>query len=257
MLYDEISVPDIVDHECAHEFLKEATRLASSEELRGVGADLEDKSRVFRSALAEDAIPSLDREGLLALLDRIFLVRRKARALLRNNDFSSLRGAILDLLYGDDPTPQRFDHFTARVKGLDQPLVIAFASELLHFTDPARHWLWTPWIWDSKTGAGALPLILNGDGELRGETLGDTYQRIGWALDVVDGEGRTSGFTQLGDGRFGTDVYLASVYAVYMFTVFRMRLSKEFNRLLPELPELTRRILGVHRAKRSGGQTRA
>jgi len=255
MLYDEISVPDILDRECAHEFLKEATRLASSDELRGIGADLENKSQLFQRALAEDAIADLDRAGLLALLDRIFLVRRKRRALLESNDFYALKDAILDLLWGDEPTSLRFDRFAGRVKGIGEPLVIAFASELLHFTDPARHWLWTPWIWDAKTGAGALPLVLNGDGELRGATLGDTYERVGSALDVLDGEGRSSGFTALGDGRFGTDVYLASVYAVYMFTVFRMRLSKEFNRLLPELPELTRRILGVHRS--SKGSPRA
>jgi hypothetical protein len=31
-----------------------------------------------------------------------------------------------------------------------------------------------------------------------------------------------------------------------MYTVFQMRLSKEFNRVLPELPEFAQRLLGVH-----------
>ena len=35
------------------------------------------------------------------------------------------------------------------------------------------------------------------------------------------------------------------VYAVYMYTVFRVKLSQEFNRILPELPELVQRVLGV------------
>ncbi len=42
-------------------------------------------------------------------------------------------------------------------------------------------------------------------------------------------------------------MFLACVYAVYMYTVFRMKLSNEFNRILPELPEFTRRLLGVYR----------
>jgi hypothetical protein len=253
MLYDEISVPDILDRECAYEFLKEATRLASSDELRDIGADLEAKSRLFQGALAEDAIGALDAPALLGLLDRVFLVRRKRRTILKRNELGALKAAIVDLLYGDDAMSLRFDRFAGRVKGIDQPLVIALASELLHFTDPARHWLWTSWIWEPKTSAGALPLVLNGDGDLRGATPGETYERVGAALDVLDGEGRSAGFTALGDGRFGTDVFLAAVYAVYAFTVFRMRLSKEFNQLLPELPELTRRILGVHRPQ--GGPT--
>ncbi|MFZ8940730.1 MAG: hypothetical protein ACO2ZK_01810, partial [Gemmobacter sp.] len=42
--------------------------------------------------------------------------------------------------------------------------------------------------------------------------------------------------SRAGRGLFGTDVFLASVYAVYMYTVFRVKLSQEFNRILPELP---------------------
>ena len=50
-----------------------------------------------------------------------------------------------------------------------------------------------------------------------------------------------------GHGTYGIDVFLACVYAVYMYTVFRVKLSDEFNRILPELPELTRRVLGVQK----------
>lgn len=250
MLYDEISVQQILDRECAHEFLKEATRLASSSELGDIGADLEIKSRSFAQALGEEALATLDPDGLSTILDQVFLVRRKRRLLLRDNDFSSLRAEIGQLVHGDASVADRFDRFVARVEGLSQPLVVSLASELLHFSAPDRYWLWTPWIWDAKTGAGVLPLLLKGDDSLRAGTLGETYTRVGWALDVVDTEGHSDGFTNLGRGRFGTDVYLACVYAVYMYTVFRMRLSKEFNRLLPELPELTRRILGVHRGRR-------
>ena len=57
--------------------------------------------------------------------------------------------------------------------------------------------------------------------------------------------GSVRGYSRSGRGLFGTDVFLACVYAVYMFTVFRVKLSQEFNRILPELPELVQRVLGV------------
>ena len=46
---------------------------------------------------------------------------------------------------------------------------------------------------------------------------------------------------------FGADVFLACVYSVYMYTVLRLRMTQEFNRIVPELPDLVRRLLGVYR----------
>jgi hypothetical protein len=43
------------------------------------------------------------------------------------------------------------------------------------------------------------------------------------------------------------------VYGVYMQTILRMRMTKEFTNLLPPLPELTRRLLGVHHANNRKG----
>jgi hypothetical protein len=36
-----------------------------------------------------------------------------------------------------------------------------------------------------------------------------------------------------------------------MYTVFKVKLSQEFNRILPELPELTQRVLGVHKLEKN------
>ncbi|MEE8435518.1 MAG: hypothetical protein V3S64_12090, partial [bacterium] len=63
---------------------------------------------------------------------------------------------------------------------------------------------------------------------------------------MVNAVGHAEGFSNIGRGLFGTNVFLACVYTVFMYTAFKMRLSEEFNRILPELPEFTRRILGVH-----------
>ncbi len=58
-------------------------------------------------------------------------------------------------------------------------------------------------------------------------------------------DGAKVGYTSLGRGLFGTDVFLAAVQSVYVFTVYKLRISQEFTRFLPELVELVRRLLGV------------
>ena len=75
---------------------------------------------------------------------------------------------------------------------------------------------------------------------------GQTYLLVGQAVAFVDQTGKAAGFTDAGPGLFGTDVFLAAVYGVYMNTVLRMRMTQEFNRLVPELPSLIRRLLGVY-----------
>ncbi len=47
--------------------------------------------------------------------------------------------------------------------------------------------------------------------------------------------------------RFAVDVYLAAIYGVYLYTVLRMRMTQEFNKVVPELPALVRRLLSVNR----------
>ena len=59
--------------------------------------------------------------------------------------------------------------------------------------------------------------------------------------------GEAAGFQAIAKSIFGTDVFLSCVYVVYAYTVLRMRMTNEFNRVMPELPEFCRRLLGVHR----------
>lgn len=252
MLYDEISVAEIVDSECVHEFLLEATRLASSEQLRGVGMDLERKSRLFGHTLGAEVIGRLDEAGLEQVLGTIFLLRRRGRGPLKAMGFERLKGQIETLLHQEGPVHERFGTFVGGMDGLKPPLAHALGSELLHYTFPERYWLWTPWIWDPATGAGALPLVLQKSFDLAGGKPAETYRKIGQATAQVAAHGQGQGFASIGRGLFATNVFLACVYTVYMQTVFRMRLSKEFNRILPELADFAGRLLGTHRAKRGG-----
>ncbi len=247
MLYDSLSIPEVVDSECAHEFLKEATKLASSEELADMGDRLERKSELFGKLLAEDAMDRFDEADLKALLNLIFSLRRKSGRLLRDNGLDKMRSEIRELLYGEDPVKRRFDRFTTSIKVYNDSLAPALASELLHYSQPERYWLWTPWIWDPKTQAGALSLVIQDKVDLSGSSNGEIYENVGKATTLVDTLGHQEGYSSMGKGLSGTHAFLACVYTVYMFAVFKMKLSQEFNRILPELPELARRLLGVQR----------
>ena len=154
---------------------------------------------------------------------------------------------IRDRLHGDDPVEDRFSLFVNQVEGIEEKMRINFAGELLHYSMPDRYWLWTNWIWDPDNNTGALPLVVQEEVDLLGETEGETYLRVGEAMSYVNQVGKERGYSRVGHGKFGIDVFLACVYAVYMYTVFRVKLSDEFNRILPELPELTRRVLGVQK----------
>ncbi len=102
-------------------------------------------------------------------------------------------------------------------------------------------------MWDPRAGTGSLPLVTTEEFDLDGPDRGETYLRVGEAMAFVNETGKAVGFTNLGSGLFGTDVFLACVYSVYMYTVLRLRMTQEFNRIVPELPDLVRRLLGVYR----------
>ena len=251
MLYDDLSVQDVVDSESALEFMKEATKLATSSELENIGQKLEEKSHLFNTILNSEVIESMTEEDFAKVVGKIFSIRRKSKRLVKANGFENLRKRITELLYGKDPIEKRFNEFVDSTEKIDEKMRINFASELLHFTDPQQHWLWTNWIWDPNTNTGSLPLVVQENIDLSADTNGDIYKKVGEAMMFLNAVGQSRSFSSMGKGLFGTDVLLACVYAVYMYTVFKVKLSQEFNRILPELPELTQRVLGVYNMEKN------
>jgi len=245
VLYDEPQIGAVVDGEAALEFMKEATKLATATELETIGARLAEKSARFRALLVPERLPSLDADGFGELVGQIFSIRRKAGRLIKANGIDTLRDELSLLLYGSDRLATRIDRFTTRITGLERAMIIALATESLHFTDPERYWLWTHWIWNPETKTGALRLVTHDAAQLEADSDGVTYERVGWAMNLLDQHGHVTGYARAARGLFGTDIVLACVYAVYMATMFRLKLSQEFNRILPELPELVERVLGV------------
>ena len=247
MLFDSLTLEEVVDSESAMEFMKEATKLASSADLEDLSERVSLKAECFHKYLNPTSVEDLEEEQFDRIVRLIFSIGRKSKRLIAANGFENLRVRISELLHGDAPVEERFNVFVKGVEGVEEKMRINFAGELLHFSMPERYWLWTNWIWDPDNNTGALPLVVQEEVDLLGDTQGETYLRVGEAMAYVNKIGNERGYSRVSHGTYGIDVFLACVYAVYMYTVFRVKLSDEFNRILPELPELTRRVLGVQK----------
>ena len=240
-------VGQLVDTPSALEFMHEALEKITEEELSAIVAELRYKSRGFQQLLAPERLPTLGDEQFRALLRSVFSTRRRASEIMAQVDVDTFRGATGALLHGSGPLAERFDTFCAQMEPLDLATRCDLASECLHYWDVDNHWLWTRWLWDPSRRTGSLPLVTIRECDLYGATPGLTYLKVGEALAYVNSVGEAAGFQRGGRGLLGTDVYLACVYVVYLYTVTRMRMTKEFNRVIPQFPELTRRLLGVYK----------
>lgn len=88
-----------------------------------------------------------------------------------------------------------------------------------------------------------MPLVTMEECDLFGRTVGETYVKLGIASAFIKATGEAAELTT--EGPYSIDVFLACVYVVYMYTTLRLRMTQEFNKVIPQMPELMRRILGV------------
>lgn len=237
----------VVDTESAREFMREALAQITEGELAAIAGELEVKHARFRALLDPARGALLAPPELRAVLRSIFATRRRVEDVLAATGAEPLATWIGELHEPGSPVQARLQRFVDRLEGVDETIRYDLGSELLHFTDPDRYWLWTRWVWDPKTRTGALPLVTMEQYDLAGESVGETYLRVGEATAFVHETGRAAGFARIGEERFGVDIYLSCVYGVYVYTTVRMRMTQEFNRVIPPLPELCRRFLGVRR----------
>ena len=158
------------------------------------------------------------------------------------------------LLNGDAPASVRVATFVEKVNALDTRLALELATGLLHNISPNEHWLWTRWLWDPTVGTGILPLLAGSTHNLTAENLADGYVRVGSvsAMSVKFGEGTGLFVDELiSDEKrapFANSAFLACAYSVYLYGTTSWRLSREFNGLLPTLPNMARRLLGLKKA---------
>lgn len=241
----------VVDTPTAREFTQLALQRVSEAQLETIAGKVEFKAERLQELLAPDRPDEWKEDDALAVLRWVFSSRRKAPVILNNLGLAGFSEGVELLLRGSGPVGDRLQFFHETVaeigRGIPPSTGFDLGSELLHFSDPDRFWLWTRWMWNPDSETGALPLIVMEEVDIAGESVSDTYDRIGLAMSFVDEVGHAAGFRTEGHGVFGTDVFLASVYAIYLYTTLRMRMTQEFNRVIPELGELVSRLLGVHR----------
>ena len=238
---------EVVDTETAREFMKETLDVVDIEELARIATELCAKSRLFDERLGGDRWRDLSEKGYAELVERIFSARRKRKAFHEQFRFEEMRDWIGELIHGGDDVQARFQTFVDRTDALPEKTRCDFASELLHFTAPDKHWLWTRWMWDPRARTGSLPLVTSATYDLTGDSPGEIYMKVGRGSAFVHEVGDGAGFRRISKTIFGTDVFLCCVYVIYAYTVLRMRMTKEFNKVMPELAQFCRRLLGVHR----------
>ena len=237
----------VVDTEAAQEFMRQALEMVQLPEMEGIAKELELKCQRFQEVLAPRTLASLPDDRLRSLLRSIFATRRRASEVIAIVGAERLRSELTNLLHGSEPVSARIDRFDESLVAIEAPVRRDIAGEALHFYDPSRNWMWTRWMWDPEVRTGALPLVTMQEFELEGSTAGETYLKVGTAIAFVNQTGRAVGFTRYGSEEFGIDVYLACVYGIYLYTITRLRMTQEFNKVIPPLPELVRRLLGTHR----------
>lgn len=236
----------VVDAEAAQEFMKETLAKVEPDVLAGIAAELTTKSALFAERLTPDRLAAPNRSDLRVVLRHVFSARRRADSMLDTLGVVPLAHAIDELLHGSDTLPARIERFQAVLSPFPAA-AFELPSEILHFTHPDRYWLWTRWMWDPRPETGALALVTADDFTFGPQGPGATYLKVGEAVAFVSATGQAAGFSSFDESPFAIDVFLGCVYAVYMYTVLRLRMTQEFNHIVPQQPELVRRLLGVHR----------
>jgi len=203
--------------------------------------DLEPASAKFVSSFADIA-------------SAITHTRANARTIA--NHFAQDGYKIFDeLLTEEAPTPVRVAAFVEKLNALDTRLALELATGLLHNISPQENWLWTRWLWDPTTGTGILPLLAGSSHNLLATNLADGYARVGLvtALSMKFGEGTGLWTEELMSNakraQFANSAFLACAYSVYMYGSTSWRLSRDFNELLPSLPNMARKLLGLPKIK--------
>jgi hypothetical protein len=205
--------------------------------------DLLAKSLLFQKNLSKENLPSLGKEDLDCILEKVFSVRRKRQRLIEETGVENLKRAVSDLLYGKaNSWEERVENFVRYIKGVDRKAARDLASELLHFTFPEDYVLWTSWIWDPESESGAV-VFLKEEPPKR-HMYGETYEEFEQIYKQV--QEKLLDFGIKVRGYLFVDIFLAMIYATYVdyMTLSTMHSAKGF---FPPAGVMARRLLGVQR----------
>ncbi len=244
------------DDPILEETLQEALKQVSSDDVIAIADELADRrARLFLGLETDSAKLASSFAEIAAAV-----THTRANARIITNYFAQSDYTIFnELLKGDVPTPVRVSAFIQKMKALDTRLALELATGLLHNTSPNANWLWTRWLWDPTTGTGILPLLAGSTHNLLADNLADGYARVGvvtaMSMKFAEGTGLWTDELVANEKRaqFANSAFLACAYNVYLYGTTSWRLSREFNNLLPSLPNMARKLLGLKKIKEETG----
>lgn len=240
----------VIDMEACQQFMKETLERIPKDDLIEIASLLEAKSEFFKEILHPSELPALTIDELTEIFKKVFVTNRKTKLLFEKYSLEEYKISIYNLLYSDVDLENRFQNFIDAHPELNIHLRYDLASELLHYSKPDKYWLWNRWLWDPKINTGALLLVASEDFKLLAETHGAMYMNVGKAVVFVHTMAEAVEFQFINRSLFGTDVYLSCVYIIYAYTVFKIKMTDEFNKVMPPISEFSKRILGVHVKKK-------
>jgi len=238
------------------ETMQEAFSQVSPDDLVAVADELHARHEIYAERFSDpQKLWAPDQEELKRFFREATYANKHAKqasAYFENVAFMPLAGG---LLHGQGGPAERIVEFVKKTGDLDRRLSLELATSILHYFQPEKHWLWTRWMWDPGKKTGILPLTAGGTHNLEADNLQEGYVKVGsvsaMSARFAEGTGLISD-ALIGDPRrspFAVDVFLASSYAVYLYGITSWRLSREFNNLLPTLPDLMRKLLGLPKQK--------
>ena len=236
------------DDPVLQETLQDALAQVSSADVNSIADELSARQERIFLNLKTDSVSLASSFADIAAA----VTHTKANARTLTNYFSQGDYKLFnELLNGEAPTPVRVAIFVEKLNALDTRLAMELATGLLHYTSPKDHWLWTRWLWDPTTATGILPLLAGSTHNLLAENFADGYARVGLvtAMSMKFAEGTDLFTPELMNNakraQFANSAFLACSYSVYLYGSTSWRLSREFNNLLPSLPNMARRLLGL------------
>jgi hypothetical protein len=231
-----------------HRALEDSLAQVAPEDVIAIADELaERRARLFSGLQADSASLASSFADIASAVTHTKANARTLSNYFAQSDFKTVE----DLLNGESPAPVRVATFVDTLNALDTRLALELASGLLHNISPNDHWLWTRWLWDPTTGTGILPLLAGSTHNLLADNLAGGYARVGavTAMSMKFAEGTGLFVEELTSSKkraqFANSAFLACAYVVYMYGSTSWRLSRDFNELLPSLPNMARRLLGL------------
>ncbi len=244
------------DDPILEETLQEALKQVSSDDVIAIADELAQRhAALFLGLETDSARLSSSFSDIAAAVTHTRANARTITNYFAEGDFNMFE----DLLHEESPPPVRVAKLVEKLNALDTRLALELASGLLHNASPNHHWLWTRWLWDPTTGTGILPLLAGSTHNLLADNLADGYARVGavtaMSMKFAEGTGLWTDELMANEKRaqFANSAFLACAYNVYLYGTTSWRLSREFNNLLPSLPNMARKLLGLKKLKEETG----